>query len=44
MGWMTWLQFPAGAGMFSLCHHAQTSFGTLPSLLSSGYWGLFPQG
>jgi len=26
------------------CHHVQTRSGGPPSLLSNGYWGLFPWG
>jgi len=26
------------------CHHVKSGSGTPPSLLSNGYWGLFPWG
>jgi hypothetical protein len=41
---MTRVQFPAGTGIFfSLPLHPDQLWSP-PSLLSSGYWGLFPPG
>jgi hypothetical protein len=39
---MIGVQFPAGAGYFSLRHHVQTGSGVHPASYLIGTWGSFP--
>jgi len=43
MGWMTGVQFLAGAGIVSLSRHVQTSTGAYPAFCTMDIRGSFPR-